>query len=259
VGEVWTSGAAYERYMGRWSRLVALEFLDWLGAPDGLRWADVGCGTGALTEAILERCSPAAVVALDPSRAQVEGAARAVRDDRVSFGVGTAQQLPVSSCDLVVSGLVLNFLPEPLADVVAMGRAAPGGTVAGYVWDYAEGMELLRTFWKIVCSLDPAAAGVDERRRFPLCTPPALVSLWERAGFGAVRTTATTVPMVFPTFDDLWSPFLGGQGPAPAYVAALGPSARDTLRQALAAALPSGPGGRIELTARAWAVRGTPP
>ncbi len=155
MADVWSHGEAYERFMGRWSRLLAPQFLHWLRAPAGLRWADVGCGSGALTTAILDLCSPARLTAVDPSQAQVAEAARQIHDPRVSFGVGTASNLPARSFDAVVSGLVLNFVDDPDAAVSAMARAAPGGVVATYVWDYAEGMQMLRTFWDVACELDP--------------------------------------------------------------------------------------------------------
>ena len=256
MADVWSQGEAYERFMGRWSRLLAPQFLHWLRAPAGLRWADVGCGSGALSAAILDHCSPARLSALDPSEAQVEEAARLINDPRVSFGVGTAANLPARSFDAVVSGLVLNFVPDPAAAVSAMGLAAPGGIVAAYVWDYAEGMQMLRTFWDVACELDPAAADLNEGHRFSFANPEVLAQLWTDAGLTDVRTTAVMVPTVFEDFDDFWSPFLGGQGPAPGYVASLTDDAREELRAALATRLASEPDGTIALLARAWAVRG---
>ena len=256
MAEVWSQGEAYERFMGRWSRLLAPQFLHWLRAPAGLRWADVGCGSGALSAAILDHCAPARLSALDPSEAQVGEAARRIRDPRVSFGVGTAGNLPAGSFDAVVSGLVLNFVPDVDAAMSAMARAAPGGIVAAYVWDYAEGMQMLRTFCDVACELDPAAVDLNEGHRFSYATADALSELWTVAGLTDVQTTAVRVPTVFQDFDDFWSPFLGGQGPAPGYVASLTEPARDELRAALAARLPAETDGTIALMARAWAVRG---
>jgi SAM-dependent methyltransferase len=255
MDDVWSQGDAYELFMGRWSRPVAPRFLDWLDAPTGLRWADVGCGSGALTATILRQSTPATVLAVDPSRAQVNEAARRIHDPRVSFGVGTAGNLPARSFDAVVSGLVLNFVPDPVAAVSAMRRAAPGGVVAAYVWDYAEGMQLLRTFWDVACSLDPAAADLHEGHR--LLGTDVLVEIWTDAGLGDVGATALTVPTVFENFDDFWTPFLGGQGPAPGYVTTLDQPSREDLRIALERELHPDADGRIRLTARAWAVRGT--
>ena len=256
MADVWSRGEAYERFMGRWSRLLAPQFLHWLRAPAGLRWADVGCGSGALTTAILDLCSPARLTAVDPSQAQVAEAARQIHDPRVSFGVGTASNLPARSFDAVVSGLVLNFVDDPDAAVSAMARAAPGGVVATYVWDYAEGMQMLRTFWDVACELDPAAADLNEGHRFSFTNAEELAGLWTRAGLDDVRTRAISVPTVFADFDDFWSPFLGGQGPAPGYVASLAEDAREELRAALAARLPEASDGTIALMARSWAVRG---
>jgi hypothetical protein len=136
--------------------------------------------------------------------------------------------------------------------------AAPSGTVAAYVWDYAEGMRLMRAFWDAAAALDPAAASLDEGRRFPLCRPEPLARLFAAAGLREVATRAIDVPTVFRDFDDYWDPFLGGQGPAPAYCVGLAEDARTALRERLRTSLPVAPDGRIRLTARAWAVRGTP-
>ena len=255
MADVWSHGEAYERFMGRWSRLLAPQFLHWLRAPAGLRWADVGCGSGALSTAILDLCSPARLTAVDPSQAQVTEAARQIHDPRVSFGVGTASNLPARSFDAVVSGLVLNFVDDPDAAVSAMARAAPGGVVAAYVWDYAEGMQMLRTFWDVACELDPSAADLNEGHRFTFAAED-LAELWRQAGLEDVQTRAVIVPTVFEDFDDFWSPFLGGQGPAPGYVASLTEDAREGLRVALASRLPVASDGTIALMARAWAVRG---
>jgi SAM-dependent methyltransferase len=255
MADVWSHGEAYERFMGRWSRLLAPQFLHWLRAPAGLRWADVGCGSGALSSAILDLCSPTRLTAIDPSQAQVAEAARQIHDPRVSFGVGTASNLPARSFDAVVSGLVLNFVPDPDAALSAMARAAPSGIVATYVWDYAEGMQMLQAFWDVACELDPDAADLNEGHRFSFAAED-LADVFRQAGLEDVQTRAIVVPTVFEDFDDFWSPFLGGQGPAPGYVASLSEDAREGLRAALAARLPAAPDGTLALMARAWAVRG---
>jgi trans-aconitate methyltransferase len=254
---VFTQGDAYERFMGRWSRLVAPRFLSWLDPAPRMRWADLGCGTGALTAAVLEHASPGSVLGVDPSQGQVDEARRQVTDTRARFETGSAGSLPAESFDVVVSGLVLNFVPDPVAAVAAMSRAlVGGGTVAAYVWDYAVGMQLLRTFWDVAVARDPAVADLHEGHRFELPGPEALANVWEEAGLRDVTSTSLTVPTVFEDFEDYWQPFLGGQGPGPAYVASLGPADRKELRAALARALPTERDGRIVLSARAWAVRG---
>ncbi len=253
--DVWQHGSAYDRFMGRWSRLVAPEFLDWLDAGPGLRWADVGCGSGALTATILDRCSPVSVVGIDPAGAQVEEAGRRVVDPRARFSCGTVDALEPGAFDVVVSGLVVNFIADPISAVDTMGQLAPHGTVAAYVWDYEAGMQMLRVFWDTARSLDASAAALDEGRRFTFDTS-ALSHLWASAGLTRVETTAITVTLAFPDFDDFWTPFLGGQGPAPTYVTSLEQDAREALRAALEQRLSSAADGSITLTARALAVRG---
>jgi SAM-dependent methyltransferase len=256
--DVWSVGAAYRAYIGRWSEPVARELVRWLAVPPGRRWLDVGCGAGALAGAILAGAAPGAVVGVDRSRGFAAHARAAV--PRAAFLVGDAQALPVLSnaFDVVVSGLVLNFVPAPDAMVAEMARAArSGSTVALYVWDYAEGMELLRRFWDAARALDPAAAALDEAVRFPICAPARLRELAEAARLAGVETRAIEVPTPFRDFDDCWSPFLGGQGPAPAYVASLPERGRAALRERFRAGLPFAADGSLSLSARAWAVRGT--
>ena len=258
--EVWASGAAYEPYVGRWSRLVARELLSWLAVPPGSRWLDVGCGTGALSQTILELAAPRRVRGIDPSAGYVAYAREQVRDARASFAVGDARALPYADAtsDAVVAGLVLNFVPDPGRAVAEMARVAqPGGGVAAYVWDYAGEMQLMRYFWDAAAALDPAARDLDEGDRFPLCRPEPLSALFRDAGLAGVATRAIDVPTHFRDFDDYWAPFLGGQGPAPGYAMSLSEERRAALRDRLRAALPVEPDGSIPLIARAWAVRGT--
>jgi hypothetical protein len=167
-----------------------------------------------------------------------------------------AEKLPADVGDVVVSGLMLNFTADPLVAVTAMARAAPGGTVAAYVWDYGGRMQLLRTFWDVACSLDAAAIDLDESHRFPLCEPGALPGAWARAGLSDVSSTGVQITMEFKDFDDLWSPFLGGTGTAPAYVATLEDGARERLRAELEHLVHPEQDGHIRMPARAWAVRG---
>jgi SAM-dependent methyltransferase len=254
----WDRGDPYERYIGRWSRRLAPRFLSWLDAPPHRRWLDVGCGTGALTSAILEGTSPAAVSGVEPS-----DGFRATAAQRLGAGAqlhrGTAAQMPLpdASVDVTVSGLVLNFTPDPSAALADMLRVtAPGGTVAAYVWDYAEGMQLIRRFWDAAVALDERARELDEAGRFPLCQRDALAAQFAAAGLQRVQTAALEIETRFEDFDDYWLPFLGGQGPAPAYAMSLDDAARALLRERLRAALPVHEGGTITLGARAWAVKG---
>jgi SAM-dependent methyltransferase len=171
--------------------------------------------------------------------------------------VGNATEIPAADdeFDRVVSALMLNFVPDVAAAVNEMRRVTkPGGLVAGYVWDYAEGMQMMRLFWDVAIELDPAAADLDELSRFPLCRPEPLRTLFTDAGLDNVAVAAIEVLTDFKDFDDLWTPFLGGQGPAPGYCMRLPEDRRAALRDRLRASLPE---GRILLRARAWAVRGT--
>ena len=257
--DTWSSGSAYESYIGRWSRLVAPEFLDWLAIPPRRRWLDMGCGTGALTDAILARCEPRSVVGIDPSESFVAHARTTIVDARAKFQTGTAAttDLGDSEVDLVVSALVLNFVPDLGAALVEARRVvSPGGVVAGYVWDYAEGMQLLRRFWDAAVIVDPAARAIDEAVRFGIAAPEPLAAAFTAAGLSAVEVRPIEVPTVFADFDDLWKPFLGGTGPASAFVAALAEPARSALRERLRASVEAEPDGSIRLVARAWAVRG---
>ena len=257
--DVWAAGDRYEPYVGRWSRLVAREFVQWLAVPAGSDWLDVGCGTGALTRTILDRASPGSVRSVDRSEGFVEYAKAHIADAPAKFEAGDAQALPlpVATVDAAVSGLVLNFLPDPGKAVADMARVVrPGGIVAAYVWDYAGKMELMRCFWDAAAALDPAAQELDEGRRFPVCRPEPLAQLFVNARLHDVETRAIDIPTVFRDFDDYWSPFLGGQGPAPGYAASLDEARRGALRERIRSSLPTAGDGTIHLVARAWAARG---
>ncbi len=256
--ENWNAGDAYERYVGRWSRRVAREFLHWLALPPGLEWMDVGCAKGQLTQSILAECHPRSVVGLDSSAAFVSQARQAVGDPRVGFQSGDAADMPFESesFDVTVPGRVLNFVREPLAMVCEMARVTrPSGLVAAYVWDYGGGMQMMRTFWDVAVALSPTDANLDQAERFPLCQPEPLGSLFERAGLRSVAVSAIEVPTVFRDFDDYWTPFLGRQGAAPTYLARLDDASIERIRETLRARLAPA-SGPIELTARAWAVQG---
>jgi SAM-dependent methyltransferase len=258
--ETWDAGDAYEPYVGRWSRLVAGRFLDWLAVPPGKRWLDVGCGTGALTHVILQTAAPHEVVGVDPAPGFIGHAEARLTDRRARFVVGDAMKLPFPAehFDAVVSGLVLNFVPEPASAVAEMARVArAGGSVGAYVWDCAGGMELMRYFWDAAVALDPSASDLDEGRRFAAtCRADALIELLEGSGLQDVEARAIDVPTTFRDFDDYWSPFLGGQGPAPGYAVSLDKAQRVALRERVRGMLPIAADGSIALTARAWAARG---
>lgn len=257
IADHWERGDPYERYVGRWSRRVAPRFLSWLNLPAGLRWLDVGCGTGALGAAIIDQCSPSSVVGVEPSEGFLAKAEELLAG-RALFVRGTAAEIPLDdkSVDVTVSGLVLNFVPDGGVALSEMARVTvAGGTIAAYVWDYADKMELMRRFWDAAVDLDPAARNLDEGVRFPLCNPQALTELFRNGGLQAVEATAIDVRTHFAGFDDYWRPFLGGQGPAPAYAMALDDTARARLCDRIRERMPLQSDGSIELIARAWAVR----
>jgi SAM-dependent methyltransferase len=260
MSQAWSSGAAYDPFVGRWSQLVAQDFLNWLAIAPQARWADIGCGTGALTRAILADQSPAQVIGIDPSEDYLAYARQQVADEQVQFHLGDAGHLPFQdhAVDVVVAGLALNFVPQPAQALNEFRRVVrPQGTVAAYVWDYAGEMQLMRYFWDAATTLHPEDQAADEGRRFPLCQPERLRDLWQAAGLTNIDTVAIDVPTTFRDFDDYWTPFLGGQGAAPKYCMDLREAARVELREYLRSALPIMPDGSIHLIARAWAVRGS--
>ena len=260
--DLWGAGDAYERYMGRWSRKVAPLFTGWIGAPAGAEWIDVGCGTGVLTSVILSRCEPSRVVGIDSSAAFLQTAQDQVADRRVSFRTGDAQALPEGDAafDLAVSGLVLNFIPDKDRAVREMARVVkPGGAVALDVWDYAGHMQVMRAFFDAANELDARAREFDDGVKAPVCRPGPLSDLLKSAGLLDVTVQAIDIPTAFDTFDDYWTPFLGGTGSAPKYCMLLGEEERERLRETIRGRLPTGPDGEILLAARAWAVRGRVP
>ncbi len=257
--DAWTAGNLYEPYVGRWSRLVAIEFLKWLSVSAGKDWLDLGCGTGALTQSILEHGKPNSVKGIDSSPGFIEYAKAHITSPRANFEVGDAQALDLETAtlDVAVAGLVLNFVPQPQRAAAEMRRIVkPGGIVAAYVWDYAGKMELMRCFWDAASALDSAAHELDEGRRFPICQPRPLTDLFAQAGLHDVEIRSIDVPTDFRDFNDYWSPFLGGQGPAPGYAMSLSEERRCALRERVRSKLPIAKDGAIHLIARAWAVKG---
>ncbi len=260
VRDQWAAGSSYEDFMGRWSRRLAPEFIAWLRMPGGVHWLDVGCGTGALANAVCSHAAPASVVGCDPAAPFVEFAREHSRDTRQSFVVAGVGSLPPRSGGYgsVTSLLALNFLPDPEGAVHEMRSvAAMRATVSACVWDYRDGMLFLRHFWDAAASLDSAASALDEGNRFLLCRHDALTALFCDSGLGEVNCEPIEIRTAFASFDDYWRPFLGGTGPAPSYVASLGADHRAILARKLEETLPRGPDGTIVLGARAWAVRGT--
>ena len=260
MNEIWHSGQAYENFMGRWSRRLAEKFLAWLAVPPGKVWLDLGCGTGSMTHLILQGYQPQELFAIDASEGFLAHARQSISDPRVHFSLGLAQSLTLAphSIDVAVSGLMLNFVPEPktvLSQLLKITR--PGGSIGIFVWDYASGMQMLRSFFDAAIALNPAAHEVDEGERFWVCRPGNLEKLVREAGLQQVESAGIEIKTVFASFEDYWQPFLGGVGPASAYTLSLNPADRQALQDRLRQTLPTAEDGSITLTALAWAVKGT--
>jgi ubiquinone/menaquinone biosynthesis C-methylase UbiE len=255
----WTSGVAYDQWMGRWSRLLAHEFLSWLNLPSNLRWLDVCCGSGVLTEAIVARFAPARVAGIDASAQQIEFARAHRARPAVSFQTGDATALPFAegSFDVAVCGLGLNYVPDPEHALQEMRRVTVSeGIIGVYLWDYAEGARFLREFWDAAAAVDSDALAYDQAKRFPLCNPEALRKLFEDACLDQVSVRALDITTRFTSFDDYWEPLLTGQGSAPNYLATRNEHTQIAIRQRLRDSLTIDSEGAIELPARAWAVCG---
>jgi SAM-dependent methyltransferase len=248
---VFSASDNYERFMGRWSRRLAPLLVAFADVAGGDEVLDVGCGTGALTFAVAAIPSTR-VTGVDPSDAYVASASR----DGIRFEVGDAQSLQFAddSFDKALSLLALNFVPDRDTALREMARVTrPGGVVAAAVWDYGDGMEMLRAFWDEAVALDPDA---PDERHMPWSRRGELATAWREQGLHDVADTSLTIAQSFASFDDYWQPFLLGQGPAGAYMTSLPEPRRDTLRSRLCARLGN---GEFTLTARAWAVRGIVP
>jgi ubiquinone/menaquinone biosynthesis C-methylase UbiE len=258
---VWQGADAYEAYMGRWSRPMAQAFLAWFAVSNAGNWLDVGCGTGALTAAVLDAANPITVVGVDPSTEFLGTAQALVSDPRTRFEVGDACALPVATggFDAVVAGLVLNHVPDPAPAVAELVRAArAGGAVGAYVWDYSGEMQLMRYFWDAVAATDPDAATHDPRAHYHICQPDPLAAQFRTAGLKDVEVDAIDLPMRFRDLDDFWRPHtMTGPAAVQRYVSALDDERRAALRERLRIMLPIAADGTIDLNGRAWAVRGT--
>ena len=257
--KLFTDGEAYERLMGRWSRLVGDVFLDWLDVPNDLRWLDVGCGNGAFTEVLIARCAPAGVIAIDPSEDQLEFARKRREAKAAEFRVGDAQKMTfdAGSFDVAVMALVISFLPDPVQAVAEMARVVrPGGWVATYMWDTLGGGVPVDPVYKAISSLSMASAlppnpAISRRE--------AMQELWEQSGLKSVDTRVIRIPVVYSNFDDFWDSNTVPVGPQGKLIESMSTSVREQLRTRLRERLPIAPDGRIVYESFANAVKGRVP
>lgn len=254
---------AYNRFMGRWSALLAPLLVDFAGIPDRGRVLDVGSGTGALAFAVTGKKPHCNVVGIDPSKEYIAYAAsRNHAGARAGFEVGDAQQMRFEdgSFESSLSLLVFNFIPDPGKALREVKRVTvPGGRIAAAVWDYGAGMRMLRVFWDAAVAVDPKADSADERH-MPLCRKGELADLWKKAGLVNVDGQPLDFSMHFRSFADYWDPFQTGQGPAGAFTRGMQPDRLQKLRDELKRRLQlSSENTAFYLPARAWAVRGTVP
>ncbi len=252
------NGAAYEQYMGKWSQLAGEVFLDWLAPHPGLRWLDVGCGNGAFTEMLVERCAPASVQGIDPSEEQLAYARTrpASRVAQFRQGDAMAQPFPDDTFDVAVMPLVIFFVPAPPQGVAEMARVVcPGGTVTAYAWDMLGGgfpyealqFEMRELGLAVLVPPNPDASQVDAMR-----------DLWTGAGLHVVETRKITVQRTFADFDDYWTTILAGPSVGPT-LAAIASEQLALLKARMRARLPVDVTGRIIYNAWANAVKGRVP
>jgi ubiquinone/menaquinone biosynthesis C-methylase UbiE len=251
--------AAYERFMGRWSRAAAPVFLDWVAAPSGARWLDVGCGTGILTELVLDTCSPGAVFAVDSVEAQINHACRQAVAQRANFWVADAQALPFpdAAFDVVASSLVINFIPDRSRALSEMRRVArAGGIVAGYVWDFAAELSPSGPLRR---GMRQCGADVPQIPGAVHSSLGALMTSFEQAGFEKIETRTIELTLPYSDFDDFWQAQTPSYLPATKMIGAMTKSERARLMETVRAGLPVRPDGRIEYSARANAIKACVP
>jgi ubiquinone/menaquinone biosynthesis C-methylase UbiE len=249
--------SGYERFMGRWSRAVAGRFLRWIEPARGAKWLDVGCGTGILTEAVLDLCEPASVIGIDPAAAQIEHASRGPAGSRATFRQADAMTLPFGAraFDITASALVINFIPNRLRALTEMVRVTkPGGSVAGYVWDF--GQELspsgpLRRAMRTLGAEVPTVPGTA------YSTLDALRSLFADAGLDAIQSTTIDVTLAYPDLDDFWNAQTPGYSPTTKIINAMTDGERRRLKRAVLEVLQVGANDRIAYTACANVIRAT--
>ncbi|MFW9930100.1 MAG: class I SAM-dependent methyltransferase [Candidatus Thorarchaeota archaeon] len=255
----WNNTALYNEFMGKWSKLVAQQFISWLGTDHTIfrkSWIDIGCGTGALTFEIVKLTNPIRVIGIDPSLNYLP---KIKHLPNVSFEVGSSTQIPAmtESFDFVVSGLALNFMSDIDASLKEMLRVLKSnGILALYVWDYSEQMEFLRIFWDTAMEIKSEAKFLDEGGIFPICKKSALLKLFTNNHLKAIDIKEIIIETNFINFDSYWNPFLGGQGPAGSFLLSLNESEKNLLRRKLISKISKANDEPIKLKARSFAIQG---
>ena len=259
--KMFAASAGYERFMGRWSRLLAPAYIDFAGVKNGDRILDVGTGTGSLA-ATLEAIMPASeIIGVDPSEGFIAYAQKNAKSSRVHFEVGDAQALKFNDASFgdTLALLVMNFVPDHRKAIAEMRRVTrPQGTASACVWDYDRGMQMLRFFWDEAVALDPAIEVKDERH-MKLSHQGQLGDLWRQAGLINIKEEPLTIDQAYSSFNDYWEPFTKGAGPGGAYVVSLSQERREQLEAFRKRLLGDRDDGPFKLTATAWCVRGQVP
>jgi ubiquinone/menaquinone biosynthesis C-methylase UbiE len=255
----WNNSELYNEFMGKWSSIVAKEFINWLIRENNFeqkKWLDVGCGTGALSFEILKKTKPLSVVGIDPSK---EYLPKKTQFENSTFLVGSAEnhQFRNSEFDIIVSALALNFMTNKENSIRKILKILkPGGTFALYVWDYAEKMEFLRYFWNAVVQENPESVKFDEAQLFPICNRDKLKKLFIDCGIKEIFENDIVIETKFDNFDQYWNSFLGGQGPAGQYILSIEEKRRNDIKSYLKESIPISKDGSINLIARAFAIKG---
>jgi SAM-dependent methyltransferase len=257
-------GAAYERFLGRWTGRLAEALIDFAKLPDDGPVLDVGCGTGSVALELRRRYPDRSVWAVDVSEAYLAFARRREGGASIDFAQADAAALPFDAglFSAAIAQLALNFMPDPGLAVQEMRRVTrAGGVVAAAVWDFRGGLVFQRLFWDTAAAIDPQAAAARDRLfSHPLAEPDGLARLWREIGLRDIEVGSLTIRMDYEGFEDYWAPLLGGQGPFGAYVAGLPAARRAVIRAAVRNAYcAGGPDGARSLAATAWAVRGRVP
>jgi SAM-dependent methyltransferase len=251
-------GKAYERLMGRWSRLAGEKFLDWLDAPKNLKWIDVGCGNGAFTEVLMARCVPASIVGVDPSEGQLAYARGRAGIKGAEFRVADAQSLPFpdNSFDAASMALVIVFIPDPVKAARELARVVrPGGIAATYMWEFPDGFHLA----PLAAAMKDLGVTPPERPNVEASGREAMRGIWKDAGLTALETEVIRIRVNFSSFDDFWESNTVPVGPSGKALSELTPNAREQLRARLRERLPIAADGTITYEAFANAVKGVVP